>query len=85
MLYLMENPKLVWNQSKEEKVISPPYISFYITEFIISRSLFTVLIFKGAGELNFIIMEAASCSLELCEDLKAREKELKAKEANVKG
>ncbi|PPS07912.1 hypothetical protein GOBAR_AA12746 [Gossypium barbadense] len=22
---------------------------------------------KGAGELNFIIMEAASCSLELCE------------------
>ncbi|PPR95002.1 hypothetical protein GOBAR_AA25668 [Gossypium barbadense] len=44
-----------------------PCISFYITEFIIYRSLFTILIFKGVGELNFIIMEAASCSLELCE------------------
>ncbi|XP_017622688.1 uncharacterized protein LOC108466839 isoform X1 [Gossypium arboreum] len=28
---------------------------------------------KGAGELYFIIMEAASCSLELCEELRRKE------------
>ncbi|KAL1186865.1 hypothetical protein V6Z11_A01G208000 [Gossypium hirsutum] len=28
---------------------------------------------RGKGELNFIIMEAASCSLELCEELRRKE------------
>ncbi|KAK5843151.1 hypothetical protein PVK06_005594 [Gossypium arboreum] len=32
-----------------------------------------VILGSGAGELYFIIMEAASCSLELCEELRRKE------------